>query len=389
MKIPVDVKAVFDEATDIEKARRTPVFAAVYVDESAPAGLTALARAAFATAADNARVSTEYYPTMSASPIPSADFAVVVAGLGAEFGRIAAESRKAGVPTMVLSTLPNLAGRIAEAAGFPIPDGDLVGPQPQGLQEGEDPADLEPVELDAETRCALLCRMGEWVIETCRDRRLAMALAFPFVRKPMALDAVRATSLQNAGVGLVAFIPGADLPVMTLNQAKMLLQVAAAYGQPLGIERVKELVAVVGGAFACRAVARQLVAFVPALGWAIKAAIGYSGTYAMGRAAIEHFEDDGGMEGFARAVARARDKAVLAAEAARGQDRPVDAAKAAAAVVAGKARNVARAAHDGAAPFAKTVAASAVQKASGADEATVQNVANAITNAVTRRFTRK
>ena len=216
-----------------------------------------------------------------------------------------------------------------------------------------------------------------------------MALAFPFVRKPMALDAVRATSFQNAGVGLVAFIPGADMPVMTLNQAKMLLQVAAAYGQPLGVERVKELVAVVGGAFACRAVARQLVAFVPALGWAIKAAIGYSGTYAMGRAAIEHFEDDGGMEGFARAVARARDKAVLAAEAARGQERPADAVKAAAAVVAGKARAVARAAHDGAAPFAKTVADSAVQKASRADEATVQNVANAITNAVTRRFTRK
>ena len=56
--------------------------------------------------------------------------------------------------------------------------------------------------------------------------------------------------MQNAGVGLVVFIPGADLPIMTLNQAKMLLQIAAAYGEPMGKERVKELAAVVGGAFA-------------------------------------------------------------------------------------------------------------------------------------------
>ena len=48
----------------------------------------------------------------------------------------------------------------------------------------------------------------------------------------------------SAGVpaeNLVVFIPGADMPIMTLNQAKMLLQIAAAYGQPLSAERIKEL----------------------------------------------------------------------------------------------------------------------------------------------------
>lgn len=398
MKIPVDVKAVLDEATDIDRARRTPVFAAVYVDESAPADLQAFARTAFSTAADNARVSVEYFPTMQAAPIPAADFAVVFAGLSPECGRIARASREAGVPTMVATTLPSLVEAIAQAEGAPIPDGDLAAPpspealdgRPQGetAQDGEGAVgEDEPFALDDDARCALMLRMGEWVIDTCRDRRLAMALAFPFVRKPMALDAVKATSFQNAGVGLVAFIPGADMPIMTLNQAKMLLQVAAAYGQPLGAERVKELAAVVGGAFACRAVARQLVAFVPALGWAVKAAIGYSGTYAMGRAAIEYFEEDGGMESFARAVARARDKAVLAAEAARAEERPVDAAKAAAVALAGKARTAAHAAREEAAPFARSVAASAAQKAQGADAA--RSVVNAATNVITRRFTRK
>ena len=115
--------------------------------------------------------------------------------------------------------------------------------------------------------------MGEWVVATFRAKRLAFAQAFEFVRKPLSLEAVRSTSLQNAGVGFVVFIPGADLPVMTLNQAKMVLQIAAAYGKPLTAERAKELVAVVGGGFACRAVARQAVGVVPALGWAVKAGL--------------------------------------------------------------------------------------------------------------------
>ena len=37
------------------------------------------------------------------------------------------------------------------------------------------------------------------------------APAFPFVRRPLSLDAVRATAIQNAGVGVVVFIPGGFL----------------------------------------------------------------------------------------------------------------------------------------------------------------------------------
>ena len=224
-----------------------------------------------------------------------------------------------------------------------------------------------------------------------------MALAFPFVRKPMALDAVNATAAQNAGVGLVVFIPGADMPIMTLNQAKMLLQIAAAYGQPLGIERVKELAAVVGGAFACRSVARQLVAFVPALGWAIKAAIGYTGTLAMGRAAVEYFEGNGSIDHLAEVVGRARDKAVMAAEAARAAESPKDAVRSAVGVVSGKMRGAAQSVREKGPGVAKSVADSAVSDAvegtvgdTMADKATgaARSAMNAVANVVTRRFTK-
>ncbi|MDZ4063587.1 MAG: hypothetical protein U1E22_02870, partial [Coriobacteriia bacterium] len=94
----------------------------------------------------------------------------------------------------------------------------------------------------------------------------------------------------NGLIGAVAVIPGADMPLMTANQTKMLLQIAAAYGEKLGVERWRELAAVVGGGFVMRGVARQFLSFVPGFGWAVKGGIGASGTLAMGYAAVSYFE---------------------------------------------------------------------------------------------------
>jgi uncharacterized protein (DUF697 family) len=118
----------------------------------------------------------------------------------------------------------------------------------------------------------------------------AVAHNFEFVRRTVAREAVKATAWQNAAIGGISIIPGTDMPLMTMNQGKMLLQIAAAYGQQLGGERIKELAAVVGGSFLFRAFARQALTLVPGFGWAIKAGVAYTGTLAMGNAAIAYFE---------------------------------------------------------------------------------------------------
>ena len=326
MQIPVDVKAVIDEATNIDEARQTSLSVSVYIDESAPGDVVARVRGAFASASPHARVSLMYLDGRPFAPYAGDDMAVIVAGFSDQVGAYADELRAAGVPVMVATTMPSLVAEIAQSQGHPIPHADVVAPDAPGRggrllparTDGAAPvAAAEPYVLDEHAAASLDRRMGEWIIAACHDKRLAFALAFPFVRRPLSVDAVNATAMQNAGVGLVVFIPGADMPIMTLNQAKMLLQIAAAYGEPMSMERVKELAAVVGGAFALRSVARQVVAFVPALGWAVKAAIGYTGTQAMGRAAIEYFEEGGSMAGLAGVVVRARDKAVELAEDAR------------------------------------------------------------------------
>ena len=50
MQIPVDVKAVIDEATNIDEARQTPLSVSVDIDESAPGDGVARGRGAFASA---------------------------------------------------------------------------------------------------------------------------------------------------------------------------------------------------------------------------------------------------------------------------------------------------------------------------------------------------
>jgi uncharacterized protein (DUF697 family) len=159
----------------------------------------------------------------------------------------------------------------------------------------------------------VVTELGTWLADRVSGKRLALAANFAFVRRAVANESVKATAFQNAVIGGVVVIPGADMPLMTANQAKMLLQIAAAYGEPLGAERIKELAAVVGGGFAFRAIARQLLTAIPGFGWAVKAGIGYSGTLAMGYAAVEYFENGGDVRGLAQKVLEARDKVVVAA----------------------------------------------------------------------------
>ena len=354
MKLPIDLKAVIEAATDIESARSTPVSVSVLIDDSAPGDVAAHVRSAFVGAGAHARVTVGYFAGPAFSPYEGDDMAVIVAGFSEEVGRRAAEIRAAGVPAMVVTSMPRLVADMASAYGNPIPEGDLVAPEgvagceadgdaacasgevagahvsvfagiraaksagagsaagSAGAAAGSagSPDDPDaPIPIDDAAAAALDRRMGEWVVAACREKRLALALSFPFVRKPLSLEAVSATSLQNAGIGLVLFIPGADMPLMTLNQAKMLLQIAAAYGEPMSAARVKELAAIVAGGFACRSVARQVAGAVPAIGWAVKAGVGYAGTKAMGLAAVEYFERGGNIAGLAGVVSSATAKA--------------------------------------------------------------------------------
>lgn len=406
MNIPIDIKTLLAGVTDVEAARTVPLSVSVLIDDSAPADLAAFVRSSFASASPQARVSLNYFHDGRALFDPESDMVVIAAGTTPEVGQVAEDIRRARIPVMVVTASPAAVRSAAEAAGVPIAPADLIAPdqvagsdviplsRPVVVHSGaaavtapdaaggivqdaaQDGISLEPIPLSVDMMERLALRMGEWVVATFKETRLSYAQAFDFVRRPLALESVRSTAAQNAGVGLVVVIPGADMPVMTANQAKMVLEIAAAYGQPLTADRIKELAAIVGGGFAWRAVARQIIGVVPALGWAVKAGIGYGGTVAMGTAAIEYFEHGGTVGGLIGALNEARGKAVRAfasTSAGRGmKDRARaagrTAARSAAASAGQAAKNAGQAAKD--APIklaraAKSVASAAATAAIG------------------------
>ena len=399
MNIPIDIKTLLAGVTDVEAARTVPLSVSVLIDDSAPADLAAFVRSSFASASPQARVSLNYFHDGRALFDPESDMVVIAAGTTPEVGQVAEDIRRARIPVMVVTASPAAVRSAAEAAGVPIAPADLIAPDqaagsdviplshPVVVHSGaaavaapdaaggivqdaaQDGISLEPIPLSVDMMERLALRMGEWVVATFKETRLSYAQAFDFVRRPLALESVRSTAAQNAGVGLVVVIPGADMPVMTANQAKMVLEIAAAYGQPLTVERIKELAAIVGGGFAWRAVARQIIGVVPALGWAVKAGIGYGGTVAMGTAAIEYFEHGGTVGGLIGALNEVRGKAVRAfasTSAGRGmKDRVRTAGRNAARNAASSAGQAAKDAPVKLARAAKSVASAAATAAIG------------------------
>src|SRR5438552_18613685 len=100
---------------------------------------------------------------------------------------------------------------------------------------------------------------------------------------------VESFARRNAIVAAAVFVPGADLPVLTLNQARMVLRIASAYGVEIDAQRLPELLGVLGAGFGFRALAREALDLVPVAGWAPTGAVASAGTRALGDAGTRPF----------------------------------------------------------------------------------------------------
>jgi uncharacterized protein (DUF697 family) len=121
----------------------------------------------------------------------------------------------------------------------------------------------------------------------------ALAARLPVLRGAVCAALVESFARRNAVIGAAVFVPGADLPVLTLNQVRLVLRIGAAHGQTIDRERLPEMVATLSAGYCLRAVARELLAVVPAAGWLVKGAVAYTGTRAVGEAAIWRFSARG------------------------------------------------------------------------------------------------
>lgn len=121
------------------------------------------------------------------------------------------------------------------------------------------------------------------------EKAIPLAARLPVVRDAVCDHLVESFSRKNGILGVAIFVPGADFPVLTLNQLRLVLRLAAAHGVEIDQTRVPELLATIGAGLGFRTVARQLLGTVPIAGWVVKGGVAYVGTRAVGEAARRYF----------------------------------------------------------------------------------------------------
>jgi small GTP-binding protein len=123
------------------------------------------------------------------------------------------------------------------------------------------------------------------------DSRLAVAIgrALPAYRQMAARRLIRNDSVLNGVIGAEP-IPGIALPLLLTSHVRMVLRIAAIYGEAISPERARELIATMAGGIVLRYAGIAGAKFVPGPGWLIAGAIASASTVAIGRVAIQYFE---------------------------------------------------------------------------------------------------
>ncbi len=194
---------------------------------------------------------------------------------------------------LVILTTPDKEAGIEAALGYSLARGSVVvavdgGPDAKTkasyLANGASRLSFSSASPGGWSRLFSLCA------EAAGDRGVALARRYPVVRQAAARRLVWKTAAQNVFIALVFFLPGSDMPPMTLNQARMVLHLAAMYGYSIDSERAVELAGMVALGYGFRGIGRRLVRFFPGLAFVMRVVTAFSATMAVGLGAMAYFE---------------------------------------------------------------------------------------------------
>jgi uncharacterized protein (DUF697 family) len=159
--------------------------------------------------------------------------------------------------------------------------------------------------VGAVTREALRGRVFPHLVDCCKGVEIAVGRCLPALREAVCAKLTRdaannalKVSLASAVVdhipvvGLLAgvFASAGDMVAITGIQMMLMLHIEAAYGKDPDVQRLWQLLPVIGGGFGWRSLARELSGFIPVAGIGIKGAIAYAGTIVVGEGVTFYYQ---------------------------------------------------------------------------------------------------
>ncbi len=145
------------------------------------------------------------------------------------------------------------------------------------------------IPISARTGAGVGDRLLPAIVEAHPWMTVALGRALPPYRHQISHQLIRSAALLNAIIA-VEPIPGVDIPLLLASQVRMVLRIAAIYGESLSVRHARELLSTIAGGVALRYLAAELGKLIPGPGWLIGAAVTGLGTGAIGRVAVAYFE---------------------------------------------------------------------------------------------------
>lgn len=131
------------------------------------------------------------------------------------------------------------------------------------------------------------------MIDASPEAALVIGRELPAYRRNAAQRIIRNATLISLAAGLEPF-PLVDIPILLGNQIRLVLRLAALYGEPVDsantTKHLRELIAVMAGGLGLRYLAEQAAKAIPFGGDFISGAIAGAGTWAMGQVILEYYE---------------------------------------------------------------------------------------------------
>jgi small GTP-binding protein len=173
--------------------------------------------------------------------------------------------------------------------------------QLRGGEGGEQMADEVSVLLGVPGVIPISALKGENVaeelipamIEASPEAALVIGRELPKYRREAAQRIIRNATLVSLAAGLEP-IPLVDIPILLGTQVRLVLRVAALYGEPMdtadAMKHARELIVTMVGGLSMRYLAEELAKAVPFGGDFVAGAIAGAGTWAIGQVALEYYE---------------------------------------------------------------------------------------------------
>jgi len=133
------------------------------------------------------------------------------------------------------------------------------------------------------------------IIDASPEAALAVGRELPAYRRVAAQRIIRDSTLLSLAAGLEP-IPFIDIPILLGTQIRLVLRLAALYGEPMDRDDAKgharELLATLAGGIGLRYLAEQVAKAVPFGGDFLAGAIAGAATWSIGQVALEYYEKE-------------------------------------------------------------------------------------------------